>query len=115
MLLSWVRPYKCPAANAVAVQSACVLLLTSYTALTFLSYKELQPGAVYGNIMGVVLLLLNVLFLGATIWKLIRSVDWSAIRSAISGTTRGCCGVGRLGSRKGRHPPAESRAAAGAA
>jgi hypothetical protein len=117
MLLLWVRPYKCRAANAVAVQSACVLLLTSYTALTFLSYNGLEPGAVYGNIMGVVLLLLNVLFLGFTIWKLIDSVDWSAIRAAFRGTTAGCCGVGRLGSSKGGsgRPPAESKAAVGKA
>jgi hypothetical protein len=96
MLLLWVRPFKCPATNTVAVQSACVLYLTSFTALTFLSYNGLAPGRVYGNIMGVVLVLFNLVFLVGTTWKLARSVNWSAIRATVCGTLGGC-GVTQLG------------------
>jgi len=84
MLLLWVRPFKCRAANTVAVQSACVLLLTVYAALTFLPYNNLEPGPVYSNAMGVVLLLLNLVFLSVAAWKLGRAVDWSAARTLVS-------------------------------
>jgi hypothetical protein len=92
MLLLWVRPFKCHAANTIAVQSACVLLLTSYTALTFLPYNSVEPGHIYGNIMGVVLLLLNVLFLARTVWKLAASIDWEAAREALRSSVEKGCG-----------------------
>lgn len=84
VLLLWVRPFVCRAANTVAVQSATVLFLTVFAALTFLPYNNLEAGPVYGSIMGVVLLLVNVVFLGFTTWKLARSVDWTAVRRIIS-------------------------------
>jgi hypothetical protein len=93
MLLSWVRPFKCPAANTTAVQSACVLLLTSFTALTFLPYNGLEPGHIYGNIMGVVVLLLNVVFLAHRIWRLALTIDWSAAREALRSSMEKGCGV----------------------
>jgi hypothetical protein len=84
VLLLWVRPFVCRAANTVAVQSATVLFLTVFAALTFLPYNNLAAGPVYGSIMGVVLLLVNVAFLGLTAWQLARSVDWAAVRRTIS-------------------------------
>ena len=89
VLLLWVRPFTCPAANVIAIQSACVLLFTVYAALTFLPYNSLDPGPVYGGIMGVILLLTNLVLLGMTAWKLVRAVDWSALKVLATHT---CCG-----------------------
>jgi hypothetical protein len=70
-----------------------VLLLTSFTALTFLPYNGLEPGHVYGNIMGVVVLLLNVVFLAHTVWRLALTIDWSAAREALRSSMEKGCGV----------------------
>lgn len=95
-LLQVVRPFKCRAANKVAVSSVYVLLLTAYTALTFLPYNNFTPGPVYGNIMGVVILLANLAFLGSTTYKLIRAVDWAVVISLLTKAkpwlSKGCCG-----------------------
>jgi hypothetical protein len=88
MLLLAVRPFKCPAAGRVAVASVCILCFTAYSALTFLPYSGMTPGPVYGNIMGVLLVLLNVAFLVGTTWRLLRVVDWAAARSFAS---KLCC------------------------
>ena len=88
MLLLAVKPYKCPAANKVAVASVCILCFTAYSAMSFLPYSGVGPGPVYGNIMGVVLVLLNVAFLVGTTWRLLRVVDWAAVKSFAG---RLCC------------------------
>jgi hypothetical protein len=93
MLLLWVRPFRCPAANTVAVQSACVLLLTASTALTFLPYNNIGPGRVYGNTRGVLLLLLNVVFLVLTAWKLMRALDWSVARTVVQKLLNNAFGI----------------------
>jgi hypothetical protein len=95
VLLLWVRPFKCPAANTMAVQSACVLLLTAFTGLTFLPYSGVEPGYVYGSTMGVIVLLVNILYLLSTAWKLLRSIDWSAICTALC-----CCRPSGRGRRR---------------
>jgi hypothetical protein len=91
MLLLSVKPFKCRAANKVAVASVCILCFTAYSALTFLPYNGMTPGPVYGNIMGVVLVLLNVAFFVGTAWKLVRVIDWAAVKSFAKG---GCCNGG---------------------
>ena len=95
MLLLAVKPFKCPAVNKVAVASLCILCFTAYSALTFLpcSYDGMTPGPVYGNIVGVVLVLLNLAFLGGAAWKLLRVVDWEAVKSFAKGD---CCKGGCL-------------------
>lgn len=123
VLLLWVRPFVCPATNTVAVQSASVLFLTVYAALTFLPYNNLEAGPVYGNIMGVLVVLLNLVFLGVTAWKLVRLVDWMAVRQLVLGTAQKVCGVKALGKTSGggrqqpaalpHHAPAESTNADG--
>jgi hypothetical protein len=108
VLLLWVRPFKCPAANTVAVQSACVLLLTAFTALTFLPYSGVEPGHVYSSTMGVVVLLVNILYLLTTVWKLLRSIDWSAICAALC-----CCRTSGSGHRRTRTQLRKARGSGG--
>jgi hypothetical protein len=84
-----VRPYKCPAAGRVAVISVCVLYFTAYACLTLLPYSYAGPGPVYSNIMGVVILISNMVFLVYTAWLLWQSVDLSAVRAWLQD---GCCG-----------------------
>jgi len=93
VLLLWVRPFRCPASNTIAVQSGSVLFLTVYAALTFLPYNSLEPGPVYGGIMGVVLLLMNLVFLAVTAWRLVRLVDWSVPRQLLLRVLGKSCGV----------------------
>jgi hypothetical protein len=86
-LLLVVRPFKCPAVNKIAVVSVYVLFVTAYAALTFLTYNTVGLGPVYGNIMGVVIMISNLAFFAGTSWKLARVVDWAAIRAFFS---KGC-------------------------
>jgi hypothetical protein len=90
ILLLVVRPFKCPATNKVAVLSVCVLYFTVYVALTFLPFNNVGPGPVYGNIMGVVILLANLAFLIRTTWKLLQVVDWQAVGAAVGSIGNGC-------------------------
>jgi hypothetical protein len=83
MLLLAVKPFKCPAAGRVAVVSVCVLFFTTQAALSFIPSSNINPGPVYGNIMGAVLLLANVAFLVSTAWQLVRVVDWAAVMQAL--------------------------------
>jgi hypothetical protein len=83
-LLLVVKPYKCLAANNIAALSVYVLFLTTFTALTFLPYNNITPGPVYGNIMGVVILMANLAFLMYTTYKLAKSVDWEVVKSWLS-------------------------------
>jgi hypothetical protein len=93
VLLLWVRPFLCRQANHIAVASACVLFFTSYTALTFLPYDGIDPGQTYRNVMGVVVLLFNMVFLIFTAWKLAYSVDWVAFKSSLRNALSRSCGA----------------------
>jgi len=90
LLLLGVKPFKCPAANHVAVLSICVLFFTAQVALSFLPYNNINPGPVYGNIMGVLIMLANLAFLLGTSVKLVRVVDWVVIKEVLTMPT--CCG-----------------------
>ena len=83
MLLLAVKPFKCPAAGRVAVFSVCVLFFTTQAALSFIPSTNINPGPVYGNIMGAVILLANVVFLASTTWQLVKVVDWAALMTAM--------------------------------
>lgn len=91
-LLLVVKPFKCPTANKIAVVSVYVLFTTAYAALTFLSFNNAGPGPIYGNIMGVVILISNLAFFVGVIWKLVKVVDWAAIRAFFS---KGCCSANK--------------------
>lgn len=101
LLLLWVRPFKCRAVNAVAVQSMCVLLVTAYVALTLLPYNSVQPGPAYGNTMGVLLVLLHLAFFAMTVRKLAHVVDWSAARQLVRRILSSACGIGRCSNLPG--------------
>jgi len=107
LLLLVVKPFKCAAANNVAVMSICVLFFTAQTALSFLTINNISPGPVYGNIMGVVIMLANIAFLVGTTWKLLKVVDWAAIKSMIA-YMHGCC---KKGQHTGMHSMADKSAA----
>jgi len=84
LLLLGVKPFRRTAANNVAVLSICALLFTAQAALSFLPYNNISPGAVYSNIMGVLIMLANLAFLlGATV-KLVRVGDWVFIKEVLS-------------------------------
>jgi hypothetical protein len=91
MLLLAVKPFKCPAAGRVAVLSVCVLFFTAQVALTFIPYNSVGPPAAYGNVMGVLLILANLVFLAGTTWKLVRVVDWAALKKTLHISAVGRC------------------------
>lgn len=80
VLLVAVRPYVQRQANVVALQSAGCLLLTAFIAQSFLPYGDVNPGRVYGIIIGAVLLLVNAAFVGFVLWKLAAVIDWNGVK-----------------------------------
>jgi hypothetical protein len=101
ILLLAVKPFKCPAAGRVAVLSVCVLFFTTQAALSFIPSTNIHPGPVYGNIMGAVILVANVVFLVRTAWQLVKVVDWAAVMQALRKLA--CCR--RPGGDAGMPPP----------
>jgi len=80
VLLLIVKPHKCEAAGIVCMQSVGVLYLTAFSALSFLPYRNIAPPSGYTITMGVLVLLVNVLFVLCTLAKLLRLVDWDVVR-----------------------------------
>lgn len=84
VLLVVARPLAHRDAQTVAVSSMACLFLTSYSALTFaqttgrsgnLSTSEGEAAAI-PMFMGVVVLLVNLGFVGWVLWKLVLVIDW---------------------------------------
>jgi hypothetical protein len=97
VLLLCIRPHKCTAAGQVSLQGVGVLCLTAFSALTFLSYRNITPPPGYSMAMGGILLAAHILFVLCTLWRLFRLIEWSRVtrflrccyqRSAC------CCNVG---------------------
>lgn len=79
VLLLCIRPHKCAAAGQVSLQGVGVLCLTSFSALTFLTYRNITPPPGYSMAMGGVLLAAHLLFVLCTLWRLLRLVEWVAV------------------------------------
>jgi hypothetical protein len=60
--------------------SVWVLLTTAFSALTFLSYNNVTPAYGYTMAMGVFVLLINIAFAMFALWRLLRLVQWGAVR-----------------------------------
>lgn len=79
VLLLAVRPHNCAAAGTVSLQSVGALITTSFSALTFLSYRNVTPAYGYTMFMGAVVLLVNVAFVLSAVWKLLRLIEWGSV------------------------------------
>jgi hypothetical protein len=79
VLLLAVRPHNSTAAGTVSLQSVGALITTSFSALTFLSYRNITPAYGYTMFMGVVVLLVNVTFVLFTVWRLLCLVEWPRV------------------------------------
>jgi hypothetical protein len=88
ILLLLVQPHKSPAAGAVTLFSVWVLMATSYSALTFLPYRNAVPAYGYTMAMGVFVLMINVAFVMSTLWRLLRLLQWGLVRRLLGR----CCG-----------------------
>lgn len=78
VLLLSVKPHYSTPAGVVTLQSVGVLFTTAFSALTFMQYRNIVPAPGYTMAMGVFVLLLNVVFVLSTLWKLLRVVEWAA-------------------------------------
>lgn len=89
-LLLAFKPQAHHAAYRVSLYSMCCLLVTNYTALSFLPYENLQAGALYGVIMGALVLFVNVGFILFVVWKLYKLVElhWEDIMAALQKYSR---------------------------
>jgi hypothetical protein len=97
VLLQVVRPHRCTAAGQVSLQGVGVLCLTSFSALTFLPYRNITPPSGYSMAMGAVMLAAHVLFVVCTMWRLLRLVDWIAVLRFLRCCRQKvacCCNVG---------------------
>jgi hypothetical protein len=79
VLLLAVRPHNCAAAGTVSLQGVGALITTSFSALTFLSYRNVTPAYGYTMFMGAVVLLVNVAFVLSAVWKLLRLIEWATV------------------------------------
>lgn len=79
VLLLYVRPHKCAEAGHVLMHSVGVLCLTTFSALTFLPYRNITPPSGYSMAMGVVVLVAHVAFVLCTLWRLLRLIEWSLV------------------------------------
>jgi hypothetical protein len=79
VLLLYVRPHKCAEAGHVSLHSVGVLCLTSFSALTFLPYRNMTPPPGYSMAMGVVVLVAHAAFVLCTLWRLLRLINLAAV------------------------------------
>jgi hypothetical protein len=87
VLLLMVRPHTSQLAGSVTLFSVWVLITTAFSALTFLSYHNVTPAYGYTMAMGVFVLVINIVFVISTLWRLLRLVEWGVVRRLC-----GCCG-----------------------
>jgi hypothetical protein len=80
VLLLYVRPHKCAEAGHVSLHSVGVLCLTSFSALTFLPYRNITPPPGYTMAMGVVVLVAHVAFVLCTLWRLLWLIEWAVVK-----------------------------------
>jgi hypothetical protein len=90
ILLALVRPHSSPTVGTVMLFSVWVLMATSYSALTFLPYRNAVPAYGYTMAMGVFVLVINVAFVLSTLWRLLRLLQWGAVMRLL-GRCCGCC------------------------
>lgn len=88
VLLLLVKPHDSRAAGAVTLFSVWVLMATSFSALTFLPYRNAIPAYGYTMAMGVFVLVTNVAFVLSTLWRLLRLLQWGIVRRLLGS----CCG-----------------------
>lgn len=105
-----VKPYKCAAANTMAVASMYVLLATTYSALTFLPYNSsLDVSPVFTNIVGSLMLLANIVLLLVVVWKLCKAVAWQDIFASLTLPTWWCGGRSVGGGGRNRNAVSQRR------
>jgi hypothetical protein len=90
ILLALVRPHNSPNAGMVMLISVWVLMATSYSALTFLPYRNAVPAYGYTMAMGVFVLVINVAFVLSTLWRLLRLLQWGVV-GRLLGRCCSCC------------------------
>jgi hypothetical protein len=81
-LQAWFDPFVSRLSGRVRLQSAVCLLLTSFVAQSFTQAGNMQPSSTYSTVMSVLLLLLNVVYVCAVAWQLVRLVDWRQLAGA---------------------------------
>ena len=72
VLLFLIHPHNSKVAASVTLCSIAVLVTTAFSCLTFLSYRNITPAYGYTMAMGVFVLVINVVFVLSTVWRLLR-------------------------------------------
>lgn len=83
VLLTAAKPHRKRQANVIALQGVGCLMLASYVAQSLLPYGDIKPAAVYGVVMGVVLILVNIAFVAPLIWKLLNYIQWKRMFNVV--------------------------------
>lgn len=76
-LLAVVKPYANPLAGRIMTQGMACVWLTSYVALSFLPFGDVQLSSVYSYsmAMGTILLVVNAAFVVYLLWRLFKAVQ----------------------------------------
>jgi hypothetical protein len=107
-----VRAHNSPAAGAVTMFSVWVLMATAFSALTFLPCRNTVPVYGYTMAMGVFVLVVNVVFVLSTLWRLLQLLQWGIVRRLLgrccSPVTHGCWQIHPSGMCRGLWRSAQS-------
>jgi hypothetical protein len=79
VLLLSCDPYAQPAAGRTMLLGMYCLLLTSIGLWSFSASQSVAPGVIYTSVVGAVLLLVNLTFVGSVVWQIARIVDWLGV------------------------------------
>jgi hypothetical protein len=59
------------------------LLLTSTGLWSFSAFQGFVPGVIYTLVVGAVLLLVNLGFVGSVVWQIARIIDWPGVKERL--------------------------------
>uniref|UniRef100_A0A383VKX8 TRP C-terminal domain-containing protein n=1 Tax=Tetradesmus obliquus TaxID=3088 RepID=A0A383VKX8_TETOB len=73
------QPYAQSAAGRTMLAGMYCVLLTSLSLWSFTAFREFSPSVAYVLAMGVLLLVLNLAYVVAVVWQIVKMVDWQDV------------------------------------
>jgi uncharacterized membrane protein YcjF (UPF0283 family) len=94
-----IEPYAQPAAGRTMLTGICCLLLTSIGLWSLTAFHQFTPSAAYIIAMGVLMMLLNLLYVVSVVRQTVKIVDWQEVQHkvgkvwavAVACCTKACC------------------------
>lgn len=84
LLLAVFKPFVNKEANLIGMLSCGCLLITAQAPLVFALLRgEEESGGLAASIVAVIVLLVNIVFVSALVWRLVRAVDWQRVGESL--------------------------------